>query len=769
MKHKWFAFLIIPVVILSLFSGLILPASAQGVGATPTPTVAVPTAIPQGLQVPTDPNAVSFFQISQSEVQLNGPFDSSSLVFGLPPNWRLLADASLDLHMAVSFNTLARPQDTTIAPVMQGGTLTVRFNGYTVAVISLNQVGEITQKIPLTTASMASQRNDGRFEVGFILDSGISCYVSQQMTVFIHTTSQFILPHEQMIPEASLIKFPQPLFQGSVFPENALIVIPDNPSSAELQAALTVSAGMSNLTGNSLAQDLTTVGKLTSDQQIANNLILVGKAASLPLLSNVTMPLPVSGGKFAFVGDNTTDNGVVQMANSPWSLPRVVLVVSGNTDAGVVKAAQAVTTGLLRPNTAQNLSIIEQVEPNPVKVSTPIDQSLNDLALADTGSVASPGKALKTLRFASVNNASYRFYIPAGQTVTPDAFFDLVFGHSALLNYGRSGLVISINGQPVGSIRLSDATAVNSTNHAQITIPSTVILPGYNRLDIKANLVPNDACINPTLDGLWATIWGDSNLHLPLTPTQVDPLATVDLASYPAPFIYQPTLGSTAFVLPHDNLDAWRSAVLVAASLGDRANGPVYTFAAYYGDELKDPDRAKYNLIIIGQPSNLPLVNEMNANLPAPFAPSSDVAIESNMQVKFNIPANAPTGYVQLLASPWNPQNLIVAALGNSPQGVTWSSSALYDPVLRTRLAGNFAAINGTQVVTTDTRLISYQQGADIVSANPTPGLPSNVALIPVNTNRPVWLIPAIYVALGLMGLVLLIALVSSFVRGRRV
>lgn len=761
---KLFANLFIVALVLGLLVAGALPVSAQAAGPTPTPSPS-----PEVTPVSTNPNQISLFQITQSEIQLNGPFDSTSFTFGVPANWRLLgAGATIELHLAVSFNSAARPGfDINTAPLIQGGNLTVRFNGVTVGVLPLNQLGEVTQKLTIPAEALVSQRSDGRLEVGFVLDSGISCYVSQQMTVFIHTGSLFILPHDEAMPDVSLLKFPQPLFQGSVFPENALIVIPDNPSAAELQAALTVAAGLGNLTANAIVLDLTTISKLTSEQQLANNLILVGKGASLPLLSNVTLPLPPTGGQFKFAGD-AGDNGVIEMANSPWSLPRVVLVVSGNTDAGVVKAAQAVTTGFLRTNTAPNLSIIEQVQSNPVNISVPVDQSLAELALADTGNVASPGKALKTLRFASTNSASYRFYVPAGQTVTPDAFFDLVFGHSALLNYARSGLVISINGQPIGSVRMSDTTAANSNNHVQINIPSAVILPGYNRLEIRSNLIPNDACVDPQLDGLWASIWPDSNLHLPLAPTQVSQLSTVDLAAYPAPFTYQPTLGNTAFVLAHDDLESWRSAVRIASFLGDRTNAALYTFATYYGDELKDPDRGKYNLLVIGQPSKLPIISDMNASLPAPFDPTSDVAIESNMQVKFNIPASAPTGYVQLLPSPWNPQNLVIAALGNSPQGVAWASSALVDAPLRTRLAGNFAAISGSQVVTTDTRLVSYSQSPDTVTANVIPNIDTKADLTPPPTNRPIWILPAIYVASGLIGLVLLIALISALVRRRR-
>jgi len=754
MKNKFFTLLIVPLVILSLFSGLVKPAHAQGVE-TPTP---------EAVLISSNPSDVTFYQIRQSEIQLNGPFDSNSLVFGLPANWRLSGLAKLQLNLAVSFNTAAQ-QSANGAPVLQGGTLTVRFNGVNLGAFPLNKVGEVSESIDIPESAFASLRSDGRMELSFILDSGLSCYFSQQMTVFVHTNSILTLPHELVAPEISFQNFPQPLYQGSVFPESALIVVPDQPSSAELQAALTVAAGLSNLTNNGLTLDMTSAGKLTADRQAANQLILVGKAVSLPLLSGLSLPLPVSGGKFN-LDSAAPDNGVVQLINASGTEPRAILVVSGNTDAGVVKAAQAVSTGFLRPGASPNLSIVEQVQPNPVNVSVPVDQSLGTLNLASGSAPVAGVQAVKTLRFStSIGSTSYRFYMPPGQTVSPASYFDLVFGHSSLLNYARSGLVVSINGQPIGSVRLSDATAAQANNHVQFNIPASVIIPGYNRLEIKATLIPTDICVSNQLDGLWVSIWPDSNLHMPLIENLVAPFSTTDLSTYPAPFVYQPTLATTAFVLPHENLEAWRSALRISSFLGNRTNGALYVPAVFYGDELKDPDRAKYNLLVIGQPSQLPVVADLNASLPGPFENGSDIAAESNMQVKYNVPPSLPVGYIELSTSPWNQNNLVISVLGNSPQGVTWAASALVDAPLRSRLAGNFVIISGQQMITSDTRANSVSGSAIQVVAPTVSG--GKLDLTPLPASQPAWVLPAIYIAIGLIALVLVIAAIGALARAR--
>ena len=753
---KLFANLLVAALLLVLLAAGAFPVAAQ------TPQPANPVVTP----APGSPNEVLLSQIDPNEIQLNGPFDSNSLTFGLPASWRLEAGGKLELNLAVSFNTVAKAAGAT-APLVQGGTLSVQLNGVTVGVVSLDTVGEVAYAFDLPADSLISQRADGRMELRFVLDSGISCYVNQQMTVFIHTSSRFSLPHAEVSPDTSLLNFPRPIYQDSVFPEAALVVIPDQPSAAELRAALTVAAGLGNLTGNKLVQDLTTISQLTPEQQAANHIVLVGKAAGLPLLDTLDLPLKATGGQFAFEG-GAPDPGVVQMALAPWNKSDVVLVVSGNSEAGVVKAAQALTTGILRVNSAPNLAVVEQVQTTPLAVTAPVDQTLADLTLLDTGRAVTPGKAIKTLRFAGLNSASYRFYLPPGLTTDSSASFKLIFGHSSLLNYSRSGLVILVNGQPIGSVRFSDQTAAVANNEVQFNLPATAVVPGYNRLEIKATLFPVDACTDPRLDGLWATIWPESTLHLPLSPAQVAPLSQVDLSAYPAPFTNEPTLANTAFVLPHDDLQVWRSAMQIASFLGDRSNGALFTLAAFYGDELKDPERSQYNLVVLGQPSKLPLVAELNSSLPAPFDPASDVAIESNLQVKYQIPTSSPVGYVELLPSPWNSNNLVIAGLGNSPQGVAWSASALVNAPLRSQLAGNFAAISGSQVVTTDTRLSPAPSAAAAPAIQVgQPGADQPIDLAAPHSDRPSWILPAIYVALGLIFLVLLVVILGAFRRGR--
>src|SRR5688572_15548572 len=736
--------------IVGMLSSLSTRASAQTVSPTPTvvATLAAQTPVPS-------PNTIYLFQLDQNDIQLTGPYDLASLVFDLPADWKLTGAAELNLNLTIALSLFAE-SPTTLQFSGTGGNLLVEVNRQVVGSFPLNQNGETTLQILVPLEALKSIRSDGRQELVFILDSGFSCLINQQMTVIVHNSSSITLPHETILPDTSLARFPFPIYQNTIYPDSALIVIPDEPTAEELQSALTVAAGLGRLTGLNLLLDLNSVSKINPEILANNHVVLVGKTTSLTLIDQLELPLPLTAGKFQSpAGDE--DDGIVQMVPSPWSTQRVVLLVSGNTDPAVVKAAQAVSTGVLRANTAPNLSVIQQVETDSQGLSQQSDVTLLDLGYDNT-----------LLERRGTDSVTYNFYIPPDRILGSDAYFELVYGNSALLDYGRSGLVIQVNGQPVGSVRFSDTTASRTMNRVQINIPPSTVVSGANRLEVISSLQPIDNCSVPNLRGMWANIWSDSRLHLPLIPTPIETARIYSLGDFPAPLTFDASLNTTAFVLQRDGLESWRSAVQIAAYLGDRSNGSISLLRAYYADEVPDSARSAFNLLVIGMVPEMPIVTEMNEFLPAPFETGSGIATERNMQVIFRIPPDSPVGYVELLPSPWSKNTIVIAALGNLQQGASWAASSLYSPSLRALLAGDFAVINDQQVVTTDTRIDS--PGAAFLPTDQ-PGViltPFPGDNIPVTINRPTWILPALAIALGLIVLIVLWILYNMYAQNRR-
>jgi len=759
------SFLGLVVFIAFLTSVLAIPAQAQGPTFTPTPTlIPTQTSTPALIATPTptvvqfaNPNVVTIAQLRGNEtgdITLTGPYDTDGIGFVLPADWGLKAGTQLDLLFGVSFNTDVQLQSDVV--FVGGGTLTVFLNDVLLTTIQLNELGEVETKIAIPLEAFNAVSGDGVHILSFLLESFEICRsYSQNTTMFIHPTSFLTLPHEIVRPSTSLVNFPRPIFQNSFVPDSVLMIVPDQPSQAELQAAMTAAAGMGKLSSNELIMDITTISKFTNEDARDNHLIFVGKAASLPTMEGLNLPLPVKAGQFQ-LSDDDKDNGLVEMILSPWSNSHVILVISANTDQGIIKAAQAIGTGVIRSNLSENFAVIEQVSLDPVSSPQAVDRTLTDL-----------GYTNRTFDDRGYNAGYYEFNIPVGMGVSPESYFELVYGHSALIDYDSSQIVIILNNQPIGSVRMSDATASLPTNKEKIMIPPSIVSTGNNYLVIQVYLVPLDECIPPDIQGLWVNIWPESTLHMPQVVAPASPFSIQKLADFPVPFTYNPVLGSTAFVLERNDLESWRNAMQIAAFLGWQSSGQVVALSAFYGDELPAAERSNYNLLVVGRPSQIPFVSEVNDYLPAPFLIGSDNASEgNNFQVTYQIPPDSPMGYLEIIQSPWNPNNIVLAILGNTTQGVNWAASALLD-TMRWQLTGNFAVVDGQQVFTADT--VSTYVTVDNNSV-PVPNVlvaptSANLELSPVN--QQVWIFPALIITIVLIILVVAFVIIRNWSRNR--
>ncbi len=739
MIKKFFKVLSLVVIGGSIILGQVLFVDAQSSAKLPFQV------IPTTEVVSINATKVPFSVLQDEEIVLSGPFDAADFAFAIPNAWALSAGTQLFLSMTVSFER-SFYSEFGYPIIASGGTLSVYLNDNLLGMLTLNETGQVERTLPIPLSAFVSERPDGLMDFYVELEAEDFCYIDESFTLVIHPTSYFDLPHEVVRPAVDLTKLPAPIYQNTFIPQSALLVVPDQPSAAELQAALTVAAGLGNFSQNNLALDLTTMSALTPQQMASNHIVLIGKASSLNL-AGLELPLKPSGGQFSDsrVG---SDDGVVQMINSPWDISHVILHISGNTDAGVVKAAQALSTGVLQPNRFKNLAIAEEIRVPQGVPAVPEKRTLAEMGYADL-----------MFNARGFRRAIYNFQIPPGWTVTGDAYFELLFGNSALVDFEQSGINVLLNGRPIGSVRLDAESAKNSINRAKMTLPEFGILPGSNRLEIQITLVPADFCAPPDVRGVWAVVWSESVLNTPVVQQSVDFTTTLGLADYPAPFAYNLDLGTTAFIFSKNDLEAWRGATKIASYLAYQTGTPIVTLSVFFGDELPVDARGKYHFLLIGRPSQLPVINELRPYLPVSFN-ENDEALENSLRVRYNIPLDHPLGYIEFFPSPWNPENVVIALLGNSQQGVSLATLAMTDDVLRSQVSGNFVVVNDNQIIASDTRLFP-------VSGAPT----SDQQLVVIPTMGPTsemsekphvdWIPSVIWTIIGLIVVILAIVVIK--------
>jgi hypothetical protein len=707
------------------------------------------------------PPALTFAMLGRTDTIMRGPFATADVRFGLPANWAFQEGSGLQLILTSTLVTDSADPLADGQPI--GATMTVTLNKKLIATLPLVAGANVPYDITIPQDALIPALNDGRQHLELFLDASTDCDPNNglhETTVMVSSASQFNLPYTEETPVVDLKQLPRPIFQrDSVYPADAIMVVPDQPSEQEMRAALITAASFGRLSDGKLPFSLLTSKQITDEMLAASNIIFVGKASTLSRLQEVELSAPLANDAFSAQGIQAED-GVLQMAVSPWSTGRAVVVVSGNTDAGVVKAAQALSYGNIQTVGSSNLAIVSQVAPAATDL-----QSIDPASLTQVRTFQDLGHDVQTISGLGKNEMLVEFYVTPGLAASDGAYLDLRFNNSAMIDFGRSGLNLFLNGKLLGGLRLSDETATTVTQ--RLNISPSLVLPGNNQLRIQADLAAPTQCSLSDVTNLWVSILPESTLSLPLEEAAVDSNTLQSLSVYPYPFINLPTLSNTAFVLPQSDPASWALASQIAYGFGNQARGSVLDLAAAFDGAVPEEIRTNRDLIVVGLPSKLTLMSEIKDSLPAPFEAGKDDPVVNNLQVTYRFAPGTNVGYLELLPAPWNSAKTILAVVGNTPTGVQMATNALTDPTSRNRLAGNFALINAENISVMDTRT---GIGLGGMAANPEvtseavvpPSEPEPAVARPAA--RPNWILPAV----GVLAFLIVGVLIFAFFASRR-
>jgi len=725
-------------IVLSLI--LTLPVYAETNPQQPEPT-------PESASVAqADTDTFTFPQLNFTETRLIGPFDSTGIQVSFPEEWAYAVPGSLHLE----YNVSIVGEDLVAGENIIAGELDVSVNGSAIAVISLNQAGEFTQDIRIPAEALVSERTDGRMEFTFDLISQESCTRDFDVNLIIHETSSLYLPHSISCPVVDLTLLPRPFYQPDMLVDRtAVLVMPDDPTPSELQAVMDVAAGFGSMSSGNLLLEVVDYGNLAKETLNNANLILIGKPSSLPLVAELDLTLELKDNSFELSDEN---DGVLQMAISPWNATRVVLLVSGNTDAGVIKAGQAVKSGTILTTSNKDVSMVEEFR---TEVSAPLaatDRTFADLGYAD-----------RNLKTAGINYSYFEFYIPPGQSVSQEAYLNLHFNHSTLLNYDTSGLTITLNGRVIGSVRFSEDST--QMTEVQMKLPPTAFIQGTNNLQIQAQLIPLNDCTDTTsFISVWATVFSDSTLHLPLTTASGMITETLNLSDFPENLALGETQGSITFILPQDNPISWKTAAAVAFAMGDQLDNFLTQINVQFVNNLDTAVLANHNVVLVGVPSQLPVLSDISDFLPAPFESGSEVPLDRASRVVYRVTPGSDVGYIELFASPWGSNKIAMLVSGNTEIGAALAGSALSGGDLRGSLAGNFAIVSSGQIVSLDAH---YPVASELLEpqAGEQEGTGTQTQSSQTLQKKMSWMLPAIFIVTVLTVVVILIKLLPAMKR----
>lgn len=317
----------------------------------------------------TQPEQRTFADFRNDVISLYGPANTQPVKFNLPAHWRLTGNVDLHLKMTIFLPASMDGFQGTAA------TIKVIVNGKSAGELPIAHSGDSSADLTIPFANIST---DEPMNMQLRLESYLPIEPGREnIVIHVHPASNFRFTYESILPATDLIRFPRQLIQDSLEPDRALLVIPDQPTAFELQSALTVAAGLSRLSQNQLNLELFNVSQVTPQMQAGSHLILVGKPEPFLALQGLIFPSPIVvrsdpqwtvqfllPDRYEFER-TAPDDGIIQLVNSPWNPERLVLLVSGETDEGVIKAAQAVSSGKLRKNVFPNIAIIKETRIKP--------------------------------------------------------------------------------------------------------------------------------------------------------------------------------------------------------------------------------------------------------------------------------------------------------------------------------------------------------------------------------------------------------------------
>lgn len=705
----------------------------------------------------TDDRAVfSFEDLRYDDRSLVSPIDVKAYVFSVPPNWKLVAGGEIELQYDV-FLSGADLSRITGGGNPYGGNLIVNLNGVVIGTIPFNEPGTFKTRLQIPIEALTPSLEDGRHLLTISLDAQLSCTYDIYALVTIKSTSLFDLPFEVSSPKLDLANLPAPFYLESSFvPDSVLVIVPDNPDVLELQAAMNVMAGFGSAIEGDYDIRLVNVGSLTELDLAQHHLIFVGMPAGFSLLSGVNFQLPIANGKLVNLPQDASDDGVLQMALSPWNSNKALMLVTGTSGAAVLKAGLAVSSN----------SVVTYGDPLLVYVSD-VQKLTDNLPIVERFSLKSLGYARESFgRFDS--SADYVFYVSKDQVLTRDGYVEVVYYHSSLPTYDGTSFSLRLNGEEISTIGFKEETQQVTT--LQIKIPPGILRFGENTLEVRTGFLTIPSCDDSGFREPWLTISDETNFYIPAAKGGLPvPELLKDFKFFPELFTTQSDLGDTAFVLSKSDPVAWGIAGDLSYEFGATITPSISNLLVAYADDVPQQVKEQYSIIAIGRASASPFVMEINENLPAPFDFMTDTASERQMQIIYRIPPGVNVGYLELLPSPFNNEKAVMVVSGNSDVGMGYSAKALLMSDLQSKLAGVFVVTNGTQIATGTNALGQFSivgtgvPDAEMVVTTPIPGsVTQNGAVAP-----PMWFVPAL-VASGVIILIVIAFVIKTVIDRRR-
>jgi hypothetical protein len=589
----------------------------------------------------------------EDSIVLQGPYQEVSASFSLPPDWNLTSPATLNLRLYSEFQSLFEAltnQESSTATAGMEGYLKITLNGNTITETTLNENVESVLSITIDSEYFLEDSKENLFTISW--DSASACQYSVTTTLSIDPSSKINFPMETKAVKTDLSAFPAPFYTPHALKTYPIaLVIPDQPDEDDLSALLAVSAGLGKQTEGAAQYDIVPMSEVNVAAFGNEHLIVIGKTDELAEFFQKKMDNPEL---LSLLESSPAGNGLLSLQVSPWNSGRALLLVTGENGEALRKASAVIAANDFLPYANGNTAIIQNIIDPSEKAQFQVDVPLSDLTQESL--------AMNTLGETTIR---IPFDVPGDTQISSEAFLELYFRHSQLINYLQSNLTVSLNGKMVSNIRFSDTSAQDGL--ARIIFPPDTIRPLKNILEFTFNIASQDVCADERSGNYWISIFKESYLHLPPVLEISQEQTSYTLKDIPDALLNDHTLSTLTFLADQNDPESWKYASRLAFELGTFTRSDIVQPNAVFAGTAEGLQGK--TTLAIGMTSEIPFSSGINAALPLPFKEDGSIQDTTLNGIQFQMQADQPFGVLEI-TSQSDDQSLLFSILGNSTDGL---------------------------------------------------------------------------------------------------
>ena len=259
--------------------------------------------------------------------------------------------------------------------------------------------------------------------------------------------------------------------------------------------------------------------------------------------------------------------------------------------------------------------------------------------------------------------------LPVDRNNANGSALDLRFKYADNLNFDQSLVTVYVNDIPIGSQKLRSDKA--NGDQLQLNFPDDLEIADAFVVKVAFDLNVDNPEVLRNSQTPWALIENTSNVFIK-TEESNDAL----FANYPNILIKNQTFADLGIVLP-EKLDTnyFKALSNVLNLLGNytQSNTGDVTF---YQKEPSKTELASHNLIVLGTPSDNPLIKSMNNELYFQYSDDFKTFV-SNEKLSIESDYGKTIGTAQLLFSPYNGEAVSLVLTGVSSENVYLASTQL--------------------------------------------------------------------------------------------